>query len=398
MRAGCVEAAARACLEAGLALHAPAASRQAGGRAGGSGAGQAGPRRLPAAGPRPSPTSRRGGAGRRRGPLTSSVTRGCSFPRTWLQGTRCRWCSWPSSSSGRLCGSASPALAWNCSPTLAIFAGPRAPPCPAAAPAPAWPRRRPGPARPSGPASPAAAGRSRDVLGPPGARGGARGGGQAPAGLGEQAPNSVQAPNSWLRAPDGQAGTHRPLPEQAPNPGRPPSRSCPQKKEAQLSRQPSGTGPWPTAPAGSQRTPVALTSGWASADSGSTSSPPQQFPPSGVCMSPKQPQPQSEAGLQGPLSTQWGFRGTPHWQACPCHTCLGARFGLASCSLDPCQLRVVSGPRWLACWALPGLSLLTSWASLCCSDPRYLPGTVPDDRGGREEGCRPGYSFRVGQF
>lgn len=110
----------------------------------------------------PAPWARRGARARRglcprarawrahggRGPLTSSVTRGCSFPRTWLQGTRCRCCSWPNSSRGRLWGSASPALAWNCSPTLAIFppATPAGPPS-TLGPAPA--RLGAAPARPA---------------------------------------------------------------------------------------------------------------------------------------------------------------------------------------------------------------------------------------------------------
>lgn len=59
--------------------------------------------------------------------LTSSVTRGCSLPRSWAQGRRWRLWSWPRTSSGRLCGSASPALAWNSSCTFAIFLPPPGP-------------------------------------------------------------------------------------------------------------------------------------------------------------------------------------------------------------------------------------------------------------------------------
>lgn len=183
----------------GLGLEAGLAPRPAGsGGGGGSARGSHGPGSLRA--PRPAPAPSAGGAGRRRGPLTSSVTRGCSFPRTWLQGTRCRWGSWPSSSRGRLCGSASPALARNCSPTFAIFAarGPRRPLRSGSAPA--GPRRRPSPALP-GPASPAAPGRSRDVQGPPGARGGARGGGLAGARSGPQGPGPKLRAGPKLQAP-----------------------------------------------------------------------------------------------------------------------------------------------------------------------------------------------------
>lgn len=130
---------------------------------------QAGPRKARASGTgglacgRPAPGARRGARARRglcrgawawrahggRGPLTSSVTRGCSFPRTWLQGTRCRCCSWPSNSRGRLWGSASPALAWNCNPTLAIFPPPAPPARPPSTLRPAPARLGAAPARPA---------------------------------------------------------------------------------------------------------------------------------------------------------------------------------------------------------------------------------------------------------
>lgn len=178
---------------------------------------QAGPRKARASGTgglacgRPAPGARRGARARRglcrgawawrahggRGPLTSSVTRGCSFPRTWLQGTRCRCCSWPSNSRGRLWGSASPALAWNCNPTLAIFPPLRPRP---GCPAPCAPLRPgsapPRPARPRRPAFAAAAGPRRPAGPTRGARGRRR-----RRGAGRTAPSGPPLGSSGARAP-----------------------------------------------------------------------------------------------------------------------------------------------------------------------------------------------------
>lgn len=120
---------------AGSGIRGP--GRNCGQRGGGAGAG----------GERP--------AGLRRSGLTSSLTRGCSLPRSWAQGRRCRLWSWPRTSSGRLCGSASPAFAWNSSCTFAIF----------------LPAARPGPARPHGSAPPPSAGcEGRGATAAPGGR------------------------------------------------------------------------------------------------------------------------------------------------------------------------------------------------------------------------------------
>lgn len=131
-----------------------------------------------------------------RGPLTSSVTRGCSFPRTWLQGTRCRCCSWPNSSRGRLWGSASPALAWNCSPTLVIFP----PATPAGLPSTLRPARARLGAAPARPASAPRLSRRLRAAPPCRAHPG-REGAPAPAGRGLHCAFRVSVGGEWRLSP-----------------------------------------------------------------------------------------------------------------------------------------------------------------------------------------------------
>lgn len=248
----------------GLGLEAGLAPRPAGSAGGGGWArGSHGPGGLRA--PRPGPASSAGGAGRRRGPLTSSVTRGCSFPRTWLQGTRCRWGSWPSSSRGRLCGSASPALAWNCSPTFAIFAA-RGPPPPAPLP----PGLGAAPARPCPAPPPPPLRAARETCRARPEREGARGGEGWPAR--ERTPRSGPQTPSRARAPQASARA-------GPEPGQAPKQVLPSKPEV-----PPRTALWRRAWPAARPSPrtSALTSSGASADSGPTARPPQQRPPSRV--------------------------------------------------------------------------------------------------------------------
>lgn len=130
--------------------------------------------------------------------LTSSVTRGCSLPRSWAQGRRWRLWSWPRTSSGRLCGSASPALAWNSSCTFAIFLPPPARPG-SAQPGPSA-RLRPGSGSGSAGRAPRRSGR------PPAAAPGTAGGQGA-------GPGGAPGPGCGWRGP-GRAGRALPAPSE----------------------------------------------------------------------------------------------------------------------------------------------------------------------------------------